>query len=290
MADTGAAAGGRSSADDVVAEPDYSTTPMSLGWGDWWRAKREKPALEGLVLKSDEPVGRIESTHGTDTRARIEDSRGLPWSAICHLEVDFGGAKGTGTGCLIGPRFVMTAAHVLHPRGGHGRARSIRVMPGRTCEDPVQHVRFSSDYYISPSWNPDANDPRHDYGIIALPDDGFKIFGSFGLKVLNNAALAEFKKRSIVFTVAGYPKDKPRGTLWQGKGTLREFGSEAISYTIDTERGQSGAPVFAYADNNEPVAFAIHVQGFSTHNIARRINGFAAADIGRQIGDKTLVA
>jgi V8-like Glu-specific endopeptidase len=275
---------------DAGTEPDYSQALHPIGWRERIRARFGKPKLEGLGLEVAEPRGstgsHTESLQGTDERQNVTETTNLPWSAICHLETEYG----TGTGFLISPRFVLTAAHVLYPPRGHRPVRSVRVMPGRTQREPVAHMRVSSDYYISPNWRPDENNPRFDYGVIALPDDGFKSFGSFGLKVLNDSALLEFRKRSVVFTVAGYPTDKPYGSLWMGKGQLREFGKEAIAYQVDTQRGQSGAPVFAYSEAKEPVAFAIHIQGLPTYNLARRIHDLAASDIARQIGDPSIVA
>src|SRR4051812_22639357 len=50
---------------------------------------------------------------GRDTRALVADTTGAPFRYICHLTRPIAGGERMGTGTVIGPRTVLTAAHVL---------------------------------------------------------------------------------------------------------------------------------------------------------------------------------
>ncbi len=277
---------------EAIAYPGYAGTPKRPGFLKRWfgtrRDSTETPGASGLHA-GPEPAasGNLEATFGADERRQVPDSSQLPWSAICHLDVDLGGKHGYGTGFLVAPNIVVTAAHVLHPKG-FKRGRSVLVMPGRNSTTAPALFQDTTNFYLSPSWRPEADDPGLDFAVIMLEGNAFSSCGTIKLQTLTDADLARLKKEKTLVTVAGYPSDKPRGTLWRSRGPLLEFGETAIYYKNDTKPGQSGGPVFGYTIDDTPVVFAIHVQGDQDSNVARRIHGLAATAIAARLGTTSI--
>src|SRR5882757_33778 len=83
-------------------------------------------------------AAKPENVIGVDNRVMVTDTSTIPWRCICHLEVEYEfGPVGYATGFLIGPKSVLTAAHVLVnlPRTDPTKrrtARQVRVIPGRS--------------------------------------------------------------------------------------------------------------------------------------------------------------
>lgn len=63
------------------------------------------------------------------------------------------------------------------------------------------------------------------------------------LEALDNAGMRRIKHDRLV-TIAGYPTDRPMGTLWRHSERLRRFTPTRLLYTVDTCPGHSGSPIF----------------------------------------------
>jgi V8-like Glu-specific endopeptidase len=70
--------------------------------------------------------------------------------------------------------------------------------------------------------------------------------------------------------LAGYPGDKPPGTLWYGSNRVASVSSRKVFYDIDTAGGQSGAAVYRIK-SGQRTAFGIHAYGGAANNSATRI-------------------
>jgi V8-like Glu-specific endopeptidase len=70
-----------------------------------------------------------------DDRTRVRDTKAPPYRAICWLAVTFpDGTRFGASGCLVGPRAVLTTAHALYLHEHGGAARSVQVAFGRDEE------------------------------------------------------------------------------------------------------------------------------------------------------------
>ncbi len=84
--------------------------------------------------------------------------------------------------------------------------------------------------------------------------------------VIDDAALAAANFNP---TTAGYPGDKPDGTLWLGTGTeFTGVTENALFHTIDSAAGQSGSAVWRGSDE---LVVGIEIVETASDNAARRI-------------------
>ena len=233
-----------------------------------------------VAVSSGAPAGKPENVIGVDNRVQVTDASTIPWRCICHLEIEYErGPVGFGTGFLLGPALVVTAAHVLVDRKTRGwgdprLAKRVRVVPGRNGT-LAPYGYFVADTFKRPTvWEDKESDAivamKQDYAAIVIPNEhtvGGEYFGDrlgyFGLKVFQGDE-EEQQAKLLLVNNAGYPyeADKPYGTLWYNAGRISGVDEVYFEYMVDTEGGQSGSPIYVYDEaTNERYVVAIHTTG-----------------------------
>ncbi len=200
-----------------------------------------------------------------DGRWRVRDATKLAYRAVCHLWRDFGGGGSGCTGALIGPRHVLTAGHCLLSQRRGGPPRAIDVLIGRDGASVVARVR--STRFYAPQAFARRHDRSYDYGLIELP----RPIGDRA-DWLPTVALGEQSLRRLMggryLTIAGYPSDKPRGTMWVHQERLNGFDRLRLRHSVDTCPGHSGSPIIAPV-GSRMVTIGVHVAGVTDPETGR---------------------
>lgn len=239
-----------------------------------WYASYASRASQAMA-KTERRRGIVaEMVIGADDRVRITDTESYPWRAVCSLRISAkDGSSWIGTGWFIAKRVIITAGHCvyIHDRGGW--VRSIEVIPGRDANEMPYGTRKSTRFRSTSGWV-NGKKPEFDYGAILLREsEEFDPFpGNFLYSVLSNSELQDQR-----INVAGYPGDKPTGTMWWHHDKITSVGPSTISYLTDTAGGQSGAAAFIKT-GDERIAVGIHNYGASTGNSATRIANTVVAN------------
>ncbi len=87
---------------------------------------------------------------------------------------------------------------------------------------------------------PKNGDPNYDYGAITIPTDLGEQTGTLGFGVLSKSDLL-----AATGNLAGYPGDKPAGTLWYDYHRIASVTTRKVYYGIDTAGGKAGRPCTA---------------------------------------------
>jgi V8-like Glu-specific endopeptidase len=228
---------------------------------------------------------------GQDTRQQVDSTR-IPFRWICSLKVRFRDTDtfnavdfDAGTGLLISPRHVLTAAHNVYAeitgsKGTKAKRRALLVWasPGRTGDSfPFGKVESESIAYLSKF---EGNlDVRWDYALIklkkAIGDQTFKSLanqplGYWGSKRWASGTIIQPLSREYlrgqVVNVGGYPKNRNH-TQWIAWDVIKDAPpkvqnkpvNELITYLTDTSEGQSGAPVWlSFPKSNRRYLVAVH--------------------------------
>ena len=220
------------------------STPVAWGTPGGY-ASAPPPIHERIVL-------------GTDERAQILSTESDPWRRNAHLEVTFPGGTSICTGFFLAANLVGTAGHCVYNTDLGGWATFIDVIPGRNgtggFSEPFGRQSVLNVWSVS-GWT-SSGLPEWDYAALVLPDD--TMGNQVGWYSLDRSSPAEIE--TYLANLAGYPGDKPFGTLWyDAKGVLDA--ADLVSYEIDTFGGQSGSAVYRIGTLPRRYVFAIHAYG-----------------------------
>lgn len=228
---------------------------------------------------------------GRDTRRLVTNTRVAPYRYICSL-VHNGRPAGSGT--LIGPNTVLTAAHVIQGK----TARNMIAIPGRNADRRRGDFRpfgtaQGAAFRFAPGYRGPADDvtPR-DYGVVYLSQPIGNLVGHWTIAHTSSArdplgtsisgAPLPRPPRALKVNLSGYPGDKgfnfgtppqPLRQQWRAKNrAVRELNG-MLHYRNDTFGGHSGCPVWVKrsASQGGRVMVGIHVGG-DDPNIRGRAN------------------
>jgi glutamyl endopeptidase len=207
----------------------------------------------------------------TDGRTRVLNTRRMPYSAVCHVERDFGDGRLSGcSGFLVAPTVVFTAGHCMFSRPrqlllNRGGPTRIRVTPGRNGATTPFGSQWASRWYAHRRFVV-GGDVMFDIGIVVLPRRFRLDPGTFPLVAKNDSALQSVRAHRLLH-IAGYPGDKPVGTMWEHAERLDRVAPRALYYSVDTCPGHSGSPVWAQPGRSlgRVEAIATHVAGPAPH-------------------------
>lgn len=251
------------------------TEPGAPGAGEVGMAvgldEGQGPAVIDIGAASfGEEEGSAVAIIGTDEREQITQTDQYVWRSIASLRITArDGSLWIGTAWFISPRTLITAGHCVFINGNpnpnrNGWVSKIEVIPGRNGIQSPFGTLTAKTFWSVRGWT-ENGDQNHDYGAIILDQPFGQNTGWFGYGVFEDDKLIGAPAH-----VAGYPGDKPSGTLWHHSLPISSVGPPKVFYAIDTAGGQSGAAVYLLEDNL-PVAVAVHAYGGATSNSGTRI-------------------
>lgn len=208
---------------------------------------------------------------GSDNRVPLSDDTDPdrhPWDCHCQIVSRFTGGLMEGTGWLVSARTLITAGHVVYSHRDGGWARDIRVrvpVGGTTLEaGELKAESFSTTkgwIELDPSGS-----FTFDYGVVFLAHSDAVVRSEY-LRPASDLEAGSLD--GAVGVIAGFPISHDDALMYHWD-SLHDF-PRALSYRIDTSRGQSGAPVLVKRDGKGYVAVGIHVEGRPGWNSAVRV-------------------
>ena len=177
-----------------------------------------------------------------DEREIVANTRVFPYSAICYLETTFpDGTVMRSTGFMIYKDLVLTSAHSVYFHIYGGGAKSVKVVPAKNgkTDEPWGHAMVTS-IRLDAKWV-DSMDPSEDWSLLRLDSNIGDKVGWIGIAFSYDYSY--FANGESV-TLTGYPLATERGyRQYTMRAPVVQANALHLIYEVDTEKGQSGAPV-----------------------------------------------
>lgn len=224
--------------------------------------KLGQPVLDRLTEALDYAV-----VGPTDNRIHEIHTARFPFNTVCHVERDFGDGVWRGcSGVLFGPRQVLTAGHCVYSPALRRGPKRIRITPGRADRVTAPYGSIiARRAYVSRRFveaatpgHPDRKD--YDYGLVVLPR-AFPGLERFMPVNVASERLLRSGAAGPMLTVAGYPGDRPIGTMWRHTERLKKVTPRRLLYTVDTCPGHSGSPIWITDGRGAPRVIGVHTSG-----------------------------
>lgn len=279
-----------------VAESDPFIEPKPVP------PKRPEPPEPELKTDGRDDLLR----HGPDKRTAIANAADVfPACCLCNIQTTFAdGTSSSGTGWLVRPRLIITAAHVVHSPGKQTESVSIwfarngNVREGQkillSAKEAVKLPEIRKSATLE-ECEPGKRAAPYDYAAIVLPPEHSRSLSRyFSFKALSGDELGK-----ACLTVMGYPIDPPEDTqsaegqpAQQTEEPKRTDGSNRpdkrcddnyIRYLLHTTVGQSGGPVYINDAFPPCTVVGIHIEARTAHCVAIRINEEVVKFIGEYL-------
>lgn len=233
--------------------------PVSTSWEDQALFDEALPPSLGFAASAHgSPAGPTpywEQVIGVDTRRRIDATSDIPWRYICKIETSATGTRPGGTGTLIAPNKVLTAAHVV----ADAAVANIRVIPGKRGptrsrrDEPFGNAMASrkdiAARFVTPG-------DENDYAVVTLSEPIGRDVGHWSRVAVWDDDRVRLRKSNL----AGYPSDRhpTRDHLYHAYHEQVAVSGQRMEYLHDTFRGMSGSPVWIRWEETRTIV-GVHV-------------------------------
>jgi V8-like Glu-specific endopeptidase len=250
-------------------------------------AKRCSAKLDPRVPVAALGEHSTEAIIGDDDRRTVKDVEVAPWRPFVCLRITYSnGDQAIGTGLLIAPDLVLTAAHNLYALDLKSFVKSVVAQVGVKSGVPAAEAR-GARVEVCPGYTSirpgDKRQYQLDYGVVKLASHALHDWSRIAVDVLAQAPLGEEELKQSRLNVAGYPDEKPWPVVLKTcDGPVRHdlLGPVTFGYEMDSLPGQSGGPVFRYQSETGAFALAgVHVAGAEGANMARRYDAAMRAQV-----------
>lgn len=211
---------------------------------------------------------------GEDDSYEIIKTSELPYKAVCNLKTywDTNGDGVSdyisgGSGCMIGRRILLTAAHVIYNPKRGGKCVGVDAYPAQMRYYTPYGPYSGTKLFVNNDYHEQIN-TDDDWGLVILDNC---VGDKTGWLELRNCTDELMLGKDV--SVIGYPqgKDDNRITMWRSDGKVIKETDEVLRYDCDTTGGCSGGPVID--SNNEIVA--IHHGGVTdSYNVGAKVDDF----------------
>lgn len=210
---------------------------------------------------------------GSDDRNVVLTVKANPYNCIAHIVATFPNStiERHGTAVIYGDKLALTAAHCVYEPEYGGWATEVRVEVGR-LQGLTMYGTVYAERYIAKNGFIENGLVDYDYAVLELSgmpaDDNGNTCGIANLYVSAASIGANIM-------TAGYPcKTNREGIMYESTGQILDKSLTRIYHNADTEKGQSGSPVFDSNNNVIGIEHGCLNDDIYQRNLAVRITSY----------------
>lgn len=223
-------------------------------------------AFTGAAASSSEPFDASSTIFPPDDRLQVTDTTVAPFRAIVHLRFFRGGVRlRQCSGTMVAPNAVLTAAHCVTGGQPYVWADAVEVSPGRDGDRQPFGSAMGVSFSLAGGWL--DGQPDLDIALIHLSEDPFHGATAPPMTI---AAMPIDYFTGRLLELAGYPADRPAGTMWRTTFTDAVATNVRINTRADATPGQSGSPLFE-RNGGEFLVTGVYSIQTAGENVAVRI-------------------
>lgn len=191
---------------------------------------------------------------------KVTDTIIFPYVVTCRIDAGID----EGTGFLVGPNMMLTAAHVLYNDENNNELRNFTVYPGYNHGIlQIYDKTFSSGWqaiYRSSIWL-ETHDPEYDWALVELKEDLGNQLGWYGIINYNSGTFLDNLKVDML----GYPDQLDNAKVqYYTTGNIIEVSDKHFIVSMGNSHGMSGGPITPNSGDYEFYAAGI-IKGFIEH-------------------------
>ncbi len=227
---------------------------------------------------TENPAEHLEVTNegiiDSDDQFPVPDVSKTPYRQIVQLNaLHEDGYRYVGSGAMIAPNLILTAAHNVYDRKTGKWATYVKATPtpSRNGGDRLPYGSYDAENYVIfdeyRTQSQELSEYQYDMAVIRLNQAVDSRVGE--LRIAKTSTVGQH------IQIPGYPLESPQkfGVMYTMFGDIESIDNKLLRYQIDTEGGQSGSPVL----NEQGEIIGVHIAGFSNgstyvYNGARRVD------------------
>lgn len=251
--------------------------------------------LESELASLENEFGAFEERRYVSTESaattglrQVADTTPSPFRWVCRIRVQMAKGHSYGTGILVSPWHVLTAAHVIYPPQEPYATTDIEVGPGYSARSKPR-LR-ANGWAVDPRWNVrNCMTAGADLGLIRLAQPVSPAVGFWKLTQFPPGSLT-----GRAFLLAGYPSrpsDRDATVLFRSNGVIRgsvvlqsctastaegrllptlSEASQLMGHDAPSEGSMSGGPI-CLADGGIPKLVAVHTGTLSNGALKKAV-------------------
>lgn len=184
-----------------------------------------------------------------DHRIVAAPENAAPSKGVCQITSSFRVGDRTvfrsGTAFFVGPRLLVTCAHMVYAKDLGGGALEIEVSPARSNRRQPFGMQEAATYYYPTAYKADETNGDYDFAWLVMPDRTLyrRVQFRFQTKSLTDSQLRSADFVSLGYSIADLTNDRYRMFRDAEQKNQQVFAMRFVHYH-DAGPGSSGMPLF----------------------------------------------